>query len=57
MLYEQKQNITSNKLEQGLARARASIRKAASMRNLSQIVNNHDNVFTNIYRNPASFFQ
>ncbi|KAI8569105.1 hypothetical protein RHMOL_Rhmol02G0253200 [Rhododendron molle] len=44
-------------LELGLARARASIRMAASSRNLSLDVHDGD-VFTGrIYRNPGAFYQ
>ncbi|XP_058203294.1 probable glycosyltransferase At5g25310 [Rhododendron vialii] len=44
-------------LELGLARARASIRMAASSRNLSLDVHDGDALTGRIYRNPGSFYQ
>ncbi|KAF7151772.1 hypothetical protein RHSIM_Rhsim02G0202800 [Rhododendron simsii] len=44
-------------LELGLARARASIRMAASSRNLSLDVHNGDVLTGRIYRNPGAFYQ
>ncbi|KAK6162062.1 hypothetical protein DH2020_001903 [Rehmannia glutinosa] len=48
---------TNNKLEQGLARARAAIRKAASIRNKSVIITKNDILSSAIYWNPSAFLQ
>ncbi|KAL8496951.1 hypothetical protein ACS0TY_020582 [Phlomoides rotata] len=48
---------TRSRLEQGLARARAAVRKAASIKNRSVIINNNDFLSSAIYRNPGAFLQ
>ncbi|KAL8063051.1 hypothetical protein ABFX02_01G002800 [Erythranthe guttata] len=54
---------SNNKKEQGLAKSRAAIRKAASNRNLSSAIininNNGSSILSSstIYRNPTAFFQ
>ncbi|KAL6534110.1 hypothetical protein OROHE_013943 [Orobanche hederae] len=47
----------NNKLEHGLGRARAAIRKAASIRNKPVIINSNDILSPEIYWNPTAFFQ
>ncbi|KAL0323671.1 UNVERIFIED_CONTAM: putative glycosyltransferase [Sesamum calycinum] len=46
-----------NKLEQGLARARAAILKAASATNSSIIIKNNEILSPAIYWNPSAFYQ
>ncbi|XP_071694177.1 probable glycosyltransferase At5g25310 [Rutidosis leptorrhynchoides] len=40
-----------------LSRARAAIRKAASVGNISQLLRNGDVLFSDIYHNPGEFYQ
>ncbi|KAH6782874.1 Exostosin family protein [Perilla frutescens var. hirtella] len=47
----------SNELEEGLARARAAVRKVASIRNKSVIINTNHIISSAIYRNPSAFLQ
>lgn len=54
------QKRASDKLEEGLARARAAVRKAAaSIGNVSEIIDSASNniISPAIYRNPAAFLQ
>ncbi|KAL0394287.1 UNVERIFIED_CONTAM: putative glycosyltransferase [Sesamum latifolium] len=51
------QRRAENKLEQGLARARATILKAASAANPSIIIKNNDIISPAIYWNPSAFYQ
>ncbi|KAG6409476.1 hypothetical protein SASPL_127516 [Salvia splendens] len=47
----------SDKLEEGLARARAAVRRVASLRNKSVIIDSNHSISSSIYRNPNAFLQ
>ncbi|KAL1552253.1 putative glycosyltransferase [Salvia divinorum] len=47
----------SDELEEGLARARAAVRRVAPFRNKSVIVDSNHNLSSSIYRNPSAFLQ